>query len=887
MKKGEVNDLNTKKAVKGFLSVLLTLIMLSASVLPCFALVSYPDNITREQSLATITKADRLINGFMKSQNTSLKETVLKELYSDKTLSQILTGIYKALESEAGDSLGAVGVNTSVAGLAGRLSRYPSVAEKLSAYSSWSEVDLTGAVWNVTDKSEFSIAVELMFSPFEELLYALLCSGSYTPALLVGIKGSNGYETAIIPTFKAMGCSDYLPAEDFYAQAEKNKGSMIYNIAYDLVSYMEKVLDAPLDNLTAWLPSIANYFVNGGFDSAVAALMSPLRIQVLNIATVIPVESFASFLSDTESFTQNFTLNMNDMLSQTGIPMAPIDLQLIASLGTVNEDGTVTADKADTLIVLLRWLIDTLKMNQSSLSQLLPQADAQTVQLLSGIFSKETDELISFLISLLNQTGAVINDSQWSFPQFTPGQVTYTPNLTAEKYQRVADGVDELLDQFVAEMGEEKSVGAIIKKELYSSRTMSVLFKTLFGAFENEEIAAAAQLLGLDVSPEGIAKAIRSKGFGRAASALSRYEKWSAVSDEGIDLGIKDGNKREFVSVLASALSPFQELLGMLLAEDKIVLFDAVDFYGSNGYNTAVIPIYEALGCEASTIRTHEEFKVLYSKGKGVEALLDPLVSLLDRLTEKPVYTLLEILPNLIYFVESGGFDLCIKNIIYPLTAVLSQLGMENTLDFSVTDKINLNELLTQLLSSADLGIALPTVDVSFFASLGTAVEKQSKRTVNGQNVTVTCIQSDMPALCISLLRIMAETLKNPDNASLIDTLMDSGTDMMGDTELQLPEGTEGIAESFIQSVVDDINAMTVDEATEWLYKLFFRERATVADTSEEDYMPTIIYKPKADYTFVLVILFCLMLIPIGIIVRNKIRLRQLKEDNEENSQEV
>lgn len=873
------------KTVRVILSLVLTLVMLTASVLPCFAIISYPENVTAEQSLATIGKADKLIKGFMESQNTSLKETALKLVYSDDVLSQMLTGIYKALEAEAGDSLSTVGVNTSVAGLAERLSAYPSVAQRLSACSGWAEADLTGAEWNVETKSEFSSAVEAMLSPFNDILYALLCSGSYSLNLLVGIKGSNGYETAIIPTFKALGCYEYLNAADFYEQAKNDKGSMIYNIVYDLVTYAEKALESPCETLSSVLPSVAYYFTNGGFDNAVSTLMAPLRLQVLNIATVIPIESFASFISNSESFTQSFTLNINDILAQSGIPMAEIDLNLIASLGTVNEDGTVTADKADTFIVLLRWLIDTLKLNQASLGELLPEADEQMLQMLSGVFTKETDSLISLLISLFNQTGAVINESQWAFPEFTAGQITYTPNLTAEKYQRVADGVDELLDQIVAEMGEEKSLSDIIRKELYSSKALSAILKTLFSALETEDISAVASMLSIDVTPKGIAAVLEAKGFSEAARNLRVYDKWSSIGENGVDLGIKTGNKRQFVSVMASAFSPLNDLLGMVLAEDKFTLFDAVDIYGSNGYNTAIIPIYEALGCEPSTIKNHEEFKALYNRGKGIEALLDPIVSLLDRIIDKPVYTVLEILPNLLYFLQSGGIKLCIDNLIYPFTGILSQLGMETAIDLSVIEELDISTLATELIASLDIGITLPAVDVNYFASLGTSIQKQSKRTVSGQYATVTYIQSDMPALCVSLLRIMAQTIKDPANASLIDTLMETGSEVTGTVEL--PEGTEGIVDSFIQSVVNDINAMTVDEATEWLYKLFFRERATVTDTSEEDYMPTIIYKPKKNYTPVLTVLFCLMLIPVGIIVRNKIRLRRMKEDYEEISQEV
>ncbi|MBR5438021.1 MAG: hypothetical protein IKV21_03790, partial [Clostridia bacterium] len=102
-----------------------------------------------------------------------------------------------------------------------------------------------------------------------------------------------------------------------------------------------------------------------------------------------------------------------------------------------------------------------------------------------------------------------------------------------------------------------------------------------------------------------------------------------------------------------------------------------------------------------------------------------------------------------------------------------------------------------------------------------------------------------------------------------------------------LPEGTEGIMNSFLQNVINDINNMTVDEATEWIYKLFFRERATVNDAADEDYMPTIIYKPERNYSFILLIILCMMAVPVSVIVRNKIRLKKIEEEKTEHSQEV
>ncbi|MBR5438578.1 MAG: hypothetical protein IKV21_06635, partial [Clostridia bacterium] len=770
-----------RNKIKGILSVFLTVIFVCLSAVPCLAAVKYPDNVTKEQVYSTIGKADKAIKGLMESQNISLQETVLKEIYSDEVLSTLLIEIYKAIEAEAGTTLSTVGIDTTVSGLAEALSEYPSVAEKLSTFASWEETDLSGAKWNVSSKADFGTAVSEMLSPFDEVLYALLCSGSFSVNLLLGIKGSNGYETAIIPTLQAFGCREYLSPKDFYAQAEKDKGSMIYNIVYDLITFAEKAMDTPCDSIATYLPSIAYYFTNGGFDSAVSTLIEPLTLQVLNIAPLVPVESLSSFISDSESFTQDFTLNINDMLSQTGIPMAPVDLKLMASLGTVNEDGTVTADKADAFMVALDWIIETLKLNQASLGEFIPDMDEQMTQIASAVLSKKTDELISLIVSLFNQSGAIINDTRWGFPEYKAAQVTYTPNLTAEKYMRVADNVDELLNQIVAEMTEEKSVSSIIKKEIYSSKTMSLLLKTLFGTFESESLSSVTEMIGIDTSTSGVAALLERKGFGTAAASLRRCSSWGSIGEEGIDLGIKTGNQKQFISVLASVLSPFNDILGMLLAEDSYLFFDAVELYGSNGYNTAIIPIYEALGCEDSTIRTHEEFKALYNKGKGIEALLDPLVSLLDRIVEKPVYTVLQILPNLLYFMQSGGLKVCIDNLMYPFTGILSQLGVELSIDLSAVEGIDVNALAAQLISTAGMDVTLPTVDIAYFASLGTAVEKTSKRTVSGENATVTYIQSDMPALCVTLLRIMAQALKAPENSSLISTLMETAGETMGE----------------------------------------------------------------------------------------------------------
>lgn len=872
--------MNIKRKMKALFSLCLSVIIISMCVFPSFAAVTYPADVTRAQTVVSIDKTDAAIAGVLKEmQNTTLKELLLPELYSDGVLSSLLISLYSMIEEKAGSTLSSVGINASVGAVSKNLKSYGNVSQKLSAFTSWTQVNLDDAQWGVESKEEFASAVSDMFASFNDVLYALLCGKTYYINPIVSLKGTNGYETAIIPTLESLGCVQITDAELFYSEAEKNKGNMMYYIVYDLLTMAEEVCDAPCNKLTEMLPSVAYYLTNGGFDNAVATLVEPLRVQAFNIPTLITVEGLSEFISDSESYTQNFTLNLNDIIAGTGFKMAQIDLNLLASCGTVS-DGKVIADKADTFIVVLRWLVDTFKLYKDSMNELLPDIDTETAEIIKTVLSKETDSLVSLFISLFNQFEGKVNNYHWTFREFVSGAVTYTPNLTAEKYQRVADNVDDLLDDLIAETGEAKSLDKLLKKEIYSPKTLTAVIKGLFSALEGEEVKTVLALLGIDVSPSSVAAVLSAEGFRSAANSIRGFNKWESIGENSIKWDFNEGSKRQFRKAIIAVFSPFEEALGMLLAEDKIELFGAVDVYGSNGYNTAIIPIYEALGCEASTIKTYDEYKTLYYSGKGVETLLEPIFSLIDRIIEKPVYTVFQILPNALYFLD-GGFVTCIENLIYPFNDLITELGLEGVINFDSFKQLDVKQTVNELIASLDIGIVLPAIDVNLIASLGTQVQMTSKRTADGQFAVVPYIQADMPALSVTLLRILAGTVKAPGNEKLINSLLETG---MG----QSSDETGGLLSGFLDGIIQDLNNMTEDEAAEWFYKLLFRERVIDPNIGQqEEYVPTVIYKPKKDYvstiTGTAVVVAAAVLVFIN---RKKLKLLLESLKKEENNQE-
>ena len=869
--------LNYNRRIKKFISIILALTMLMFTAAPVsMAAVTYPQNITKEQALSVIEKTDTVISKvLMQTQNTTLKDIVLKEVCSGSVLSTIVTEVYKAVEANA-ESFSILNLSTSPSDVSSYLSNYPQVQEKLRAYSTWAEVDLNGVEWGVNDKEGFVNAVAASFGPFNDLLYTLLCGGSYPLILVVGIEGDMGYQNAIMPILKNLGCQSITDNETFCTDAGNDRYSMIRHILYDLFTFAESVLDAPCSRLTDVLPGIAYFINNNGLQNAITTLISPLKVEVLNIPLPIEIDTFVSADQIGQGFT--FDMNFGDLGSVSGFKTAEIDLDLFASCGTVSGD-TVVSDKADTFICVLRWLIETVKLNQETLTQGIGgQLDSEMLSMMNTLISKPTDDIITVLIEILNQTTALTNNYQWTFQQYTQSQVSYTSNLGQDKYQRVLDGIDELIDDFVKEGGKADSFKEVAGPEIYSNNVVSSIVKELYTMLSDEKLSQALGLLGISVTPADLAAALTERKYNTVASQLYRCTSWSVVNAQDLDWGIKGGNKNDFIDALSAAFRPFDVALKMLLAGGNIRLFDAVDFYGSDGYNTAIIPVLEAFGVYIDDIPSYDEYVSMVSSDDAMKPVVTSLCSLIDRVLEKPVYTITEILPNVLYFVNNGGIETIVENLMYPLSFYLGKLGISELLDTSeFTGVLNIQKMINDFIKNADVGFTLPEIDLNQFQGMGQLASVTSRRTMGGSQIMIYAVDSDQTAVLITLLRYLVSVMKAPGNENLLMSFISSS----GAT------GEEDVLTSYLVSLNEEINAMSVDETIEWLYDIFFAERVVVTEPPEEEYTPTIIYEDtsKQDSPVLLIILLLIAFAEVAFI-RNKNRIANYTNRNKGNKKD-
>ncbi len=868
-----------KKAEKIF-SVLLAAIIICLTVAPVSGAVNYPQGVTKEKAESAIVKTDTLINAMLRqTQNTTLSGLLMPQICSDSTLSMLTVEVYRMME-ENSETLSKLGLDTTPAAVSAYLVNYPSVAQTLASATSWAQVNLDSAVWGVKTKEQMADAAAAVFGPMNELLYTILCGGKYSLNVLIGIEGDLGYQNAIIPILTNFGCTGYTAPEAFYADAAADRYSMVRHIILDLMSFLEGVFAAPCAGLTEILPGIAYFINNGGMDNAIQSLINPLKVQVLSIS-ILDVQSLLES-QEGEEGGMSLDISLGSLMNVSDFRMAELDLNELASCGTVSGDKVI-ADKGAAFVVVLRWLLETLKLNQATLPSMLGEKPSEElVSILNSLLSKSADELISVIIDLFNQTSAVVNDYQWMFSDNPQTPVSYTPNLGQEKYQRVLEGIDPLISEFIAESGEHKTVREALAPEIYSNKLVSELTVGLYSMLSGDDMKQVTELLGLSFSPSAVASELTENKFSSARAQLNKYYSWSVVNKEGLNWGFKDGDREGFIDAVSAVFRPFDEILVMMLCGGKISLFGAVDLYGSDGYNTAIIPVLEALGVYQESIPTLQEYWAAIQNEDVLKPVLRSLTSLIERVLERPVYTITEILPNLLYFVNNRGIEIIIDNLLHPVMTLMERLGLSQLIDLSgLTAELDINSLMKEMMAGMDLGMTLPDLDLNQFQGMGTLVSVPSKRTQMGNSIMIYAVDSDQTAVLVTLLRYFVGVMKAPGNEDLMTSFMGSGAN------------ENDMFATYSGGITQQLASMTVDETVEWLYKLFFRERAVVEE-KDDDYLPTIIYVSKREIPWgniLSVLLFTVMAgIFFGLANRDRIKIfidaqkekKQLKAQNQE-----
>ncbi len=843
------------------------------------AAVTMPANIEKSRIEAAIPKMESIVGALLKMNDDTadLQGTVHEMLFSDETLNQIFSAVYSEFDEQV-PTFSAIGVDISVAGVSAKLGDYPEVQKALSGKATWKDAfaGKFDPAWKVASPKGFGYALSAMFSPLNELLYTLLCGATYRPNLLVSIQGANGYQNAIVPIFRALGTPDILSQEAFSADAKNDRDTMVENIAAMLLSAVDQILASPVTSVCKYLPGIAQFLTSGGLSSALTTLVEPLKVRV-GLISLSGLDKLTANLNVLSS-SADLTAMLQDMDtsalfgSNVDLTLPKIDLELLASCGTL-QGNTFVADQAEAFVVVFRWLMDAVKQNSAKLSEITGQDLSGAKAFLDKFLAKDNDSILKMLLDLLDlkPTDTVL-EYNWTYAPFTPGVVNYTPNLTRDNYVRVLEMIDDTLNEFLDEFTENGTLSGILAARIYSNSLVSQLVTGVYGALYTEQTAGALAMLGLDASPAGLADAI-SDSYPSAARTLRNYSAWDKVNAASLSWGFSNGSKAGFTNALTAVLSPFRPFLSMLLAEGELNLFDTIRVSGSNGYNTAVIPLLEALGCDPASVKSYADYKKTANSNAAVTDILTPITGMLDRLIESPVATMCAILPNIVYFINNGGLGQCVDNLLYPVKVLLKTIDAEDLLSSELTSasQIDLNKTIGDMIANSGLDIKLPAPDLSLLASLGQPENRVSKRTYNGVPANYVYITADSPAVLITVLRYVVGALGSEENAETFSGLLQQDQTEEGD-----------MMAMYTGKVAEQLKTMSTDETIEWLYDLLFAETPKRENPNNgDDYIPTVIYQEKPDHTArnaTVIIVIVVILLVGGVVILSRVDIGAWRE---------
>ena len=530
----------------------------------------------------------------------------------------------------------------------------------------------------------------------------------------VKIAGGNGYQSAIIPLLEALMCDGVKTYKQYINDYNKAKDNLLIDILNPLFGFVDDVIEAPFNTLTAVLPNVAYFLDNNGVAQLVNNLLSPITgllpildkygINIDAIIEAIAGKSLGELINMPGLNLQLTDLNscniqdvviplVNSLLKDMGIKLPNIDWGKLASLGTEKvvasaAGGNVTqiiGNQGKVLITVLRYLEDVLVDNAASINKLLGSIEAISknktiLAVIDSVFAQigtaKQDEIVLAVFYLLcgdpvnnffDYTGFKYKDYEFSYPS----------TVDVDFLTVIGPMLDGLLGGII-----EGGLGSLVTNNVYKDSIISSLAVGLYGAIEGVKINDSmnlAQLLAqtdIDFTTGNVAKLLTDKAYGQqyasAAKVIEKAGSWSKVNKDSLSWGVTD--RDSFVHALCAVLRPIYGVLDVLLNDGSLGLFNLIYLPGSDGYTSAIVPLMEAFGLY--NIKTQYQYREDMAKEYDAILLdiLNPLLDKVEDLLNAPIEMLADMLPNLALFFANDGLLQLIENLLGPINALLDAI---------------------------------------------------------------------------------------------------------------------------------------------------------------------------------------------------------------------
>lgn len=409
---------------------------------------------------------DGLIGGLLPD---GLGGLVSGAIYKDDIISSIATGLYGAVEGVKVGKIGSLtsllektGIDFTTKNVAALLTdktygkTFEAAARTIKSAGSWKSVNKSSLSWGVTDRESFLNALAAVLRPLYGVLDVILNNSRLNLFNVVSVQGSDGYTSFIVPLLEAFGCYNIKTQYDYRMDISKNYDALLLDILNPILDKVEDLLNAPVEMLADILPNLSLFFANDGLLQILDNLLTPVSAILDAVKPIINVNSLLKVLGvnlnsllSKIGVKTNVTVNVYDLKAtllpligadnvvsllngilgtvkiggkSLGIELPNIDWLQLASHGeiekipsqaaTFGERIVVKADQDETLIAVLRFLINTInyKGNYDAIVSLVggllggaSDSISGVVDQVLGMLQGDADSVIESLVELLQQ----------------------------------------------------------------------------------------------------------------------------------------------------------------------------------------------------------------------------------------------------------------------------------------------------------------------------------------------------------------------------------------------------------------------------------------------------------------------------------------------------
>ena len=651
------------------------------------------------------------------------------------------------------------------------------------------------------DKTAFYDALGESLNGIAGLLGAVFAT-SYTDKERSG----NLYSELLMPLLKnladGVGADGIMSADDFNKASGAQR--LIKGIVLPFGSILGQLYDKPFSFILNLVKGLGGVAKDETLTGMIKGLQGTLNLHIDGISNIV------AYLSPSYGASLKKNLGkINVKLPKENILVSILNKFLASKLGfslpNIDWDKLNKASTpGEVLLLVYGYVVDTL-LGSELLTSLIDSLDPNISNILKKLTAAQILTILADIIAVVQSPTEVY----WSFSEYASklaNSFSYPKGITASKAANGVKQLDQLVNNIFPLLNglgvtDIEGLQSLVNEKLYTNEIITSLTKALYGALNgNNTVVQVFKVLGIDVTPKGVAAYLMDKSYGKtfssAAATIKKAKSFDKINK--INWGFKNGaaNAQEgFINGLAAALRPLNGVLSILLAEGQLDLIPNLDveevvkliidalvksnsseiltdkgelaatlryklkgdiFYltvqsysttgsghrtlksvlkidvkavcndiealldnvdltlGTNGYESAIIPLLEAFMCD--DVVTYKKYKADFKKAKDnlLINILKPIGGLIDTVLAEPVGTLTAILPNLAYFIDSNGLVQAVANLLAPITAkdgiigVLAKDGLDiDKLVEAITGK-DLGSVIADLIGvKADLKLEL------------------------------------------------------------------------------------------------------------------------------------------------------------------------------------